>query len=175
MRLGVAVAIAIVVAGPATAQDQGPSTREEVTKDLQSYIASPGEIEEPFFEVSFAVVATVARYPEALRIAKEASRKLKIPLGLRGLRFDKELGLTHSRASCMANDDTYPCYRPRGRWDDGEYVSVEIGFDRAYDVVVASGREGTDRGFKPDILDRARRFFPAAQIKKSKVWFGCIH
>ena len=63
------------------------------------------------------------------------------------------MGLTFSQDACANEFGEFPCYVPRGRWDDGVYVSVEhsssyVGFDEGlYIVMLASGspRDRDDR------------------------------
>jgi hypothetical protein len=86
-------------------------------------------------------------------------------------------GLSFPAKVCDENGFEHPCYVARGRYDDGEYVSVEWstayeGFTPGlYIVVVASGPEAEVKKHLP----AAREVYGDAYIKKAKVYMGCIH
>jgi hypothetical protein len=128
---------------------------------------------------SFVVVKMNKQYEDAKRDAIEASRQLKLRIDLRGLSYNAEEGLSLSEAECDSNGWSYPTNYPRGRFDDGNYVSIEWSnaFDHLtkgnYIVVVSSGEKK-----KPSLrnmLDKSLKFFPGAFIANSKVYMGCVH
>ena len=98
---------------------------------------------------------------------------------MRGALPDGHGHLTFSKADCDANEWSYPCFVARGRFDAGNYVSVEDGSTltgcgpTGYVVVLASGPKG-DAGVRA-ILDKARKLLPAAAIVTDQVYLGCIH
>jgi hypothetical protein len=133
---------------------------------------------EPWGETSFVIVKSTARYRAAADFARAASRELGVKLDLRGLHPDPTLGLTFPREQCE-DDGEFPCYWPRGRFDDGVYLSVEhssayVGFrqDR-YIVVLANG----SRFHRPLLaaLKKARARYPDAYLKTTSVYLGCVH
>jgi hypothetical protein len=130
------------------------------------------------FTKYFAIIRSTTDYQEALTCARDAAKRLGWKLDLRGLSKNNETGLTFSKASCEEDGGTYPSYWPRGRYDDGEYVSIEYssGYKefRAgyYIVMIASGYEAKD---VKRALAAAKRHFPDAYIRSSKVYMGCIH
>ena len=71
------------------------------------------------------------------------------------------------------------CYVARGRFDDGEYISIE--YSSAYEafaagyyvVLAASGFKGN--GAIHATLDRVRLKYPDAYIKTSRVYLCCFH
>ncbi len=84
---------------------------------------------------------------------------------------------TYSRDVCADNGWTYPCYVPRGRWDDGVYVSVEPtdgyrGMQPGYFIVVVAS------GLEEEIVE-ARQVLAGHRIstfvKGAPIWMGCIH
>ena len=133
------------------------------------------EIENSSIDKDFLIVLSTKSYNEALSFAKRFSEKMNIQLKLRGLHPSRKTGLSFSRAECADNEYEYPCYVPRGRYDDGAYVSIE--YSSAYEnfrggyyiVVAASG--SVSNGF----LRSVRRIVKDAYVKKSRVYMGCMH
>jgi len=130
-------------------------------------------------ERDFIILPAVASYAEARKVAGNAARRLGLKLDLRGARPDGRGGLTFSRADCKANDWEHPCYVPRGRDDDGAYVSVDEAsrfFDAEADgylVILGSGPK--DDPSLRALAAKARSLFPTAEIRTDDVWQGCIH
>ncbi len=122
----------------------------------------------------FLILASTTDYEEALAVAKEAAPKLNLKIDLKGYYPSEEEGLT--------TDETCGCglnhgYIPRGRSDDGDYISIEYSgsfenFADGYYIVVASSGE------RKEVLktrDQAKEFYPQAYAKSSKVYVGCMH
>ena len=131
---------------------------------------------------AFVVLATADSYAHALRSARRASQELGLRIDLRGLRFHKAGNtLTFGRATCD-NDaafGSYPCYLPRGRWDDGAYLSIELADHysasaRARFVIVAASGDASDPVLKA-MLRKARATFPAVRLEAMPIYMGCIH
>jgi hypothetical protein len=97
--------------------------------------------------VGFVIINSTTSYDDALRLARAASAKCSIPVNLRGVVLDPEHGLTFSRDTFSPTEPyEYPSYFPRGRGDDGEYLSVESsaaysGFRPGLFVVIAASGE----------------------------------
>jgi len=132
--------------------------------------------ETAFVEKSFVIIQSTKNYTTARRTAEKAAMQLKSKLDLRGLKPSKKTGLTFSKADCE-NDGGYPCYIARGRYDDGDYVSIEWSdeFDRFakgyYIVLIYSGNK-QEAG---KILQKAKPVFKDAYYKQAKVYVGCMH
>lgn len=130
-------------------------------------------------EKRFVVVAASPDHGAATRLARLAARRLGVALSRDELRPNLETGLTEPRAVCEASGFEYPCYVPRGREDDGVYVSVEHsdsyeGFGPGlYLVVVASGP--SDSREVATALRRARSHYPGAYARTAPVYIGCLH
>lgn len=125
----------------------------------------------------FVIIASTKNYGEALSNAQKAKTALSYTINLRNLKQHNTNGLTNNKKECEDDGFEYPCYIFRGRWDDGEYVSIEWSnsFDNLkqgyYIVVVYSGSKQL-----PTLkMQRVKKAFPSAYVLKSKVYLGCIH
>jgi hypothetical protein len=132
---------------------------------------------EPYVGKEFVILKSTPAFKEATRFAAKAAAELGVVLNLRGLHPNLRTGLTFSKEECTRSEYPYPCYLPRGRWDDGTYVSVE--WSSKYDlfppglyvVMIASGLPGSSETRR--MLAAARRAYPAAYAKRAKVYVGC--
>jgi len=135
--------------------------------------------QEPFLDKEFVILKSTPAFKEATQSAAKAAAALGVALNLRGLSPELRTGLTLSREDCARSELPYPCYVPRGRWDDGVYVSVEWSSEYAfsarglYVVMVASGAAGS--GETRRMLEATRRFYPDAYAKQARVYVGCAH
>lgn len=123
---------------------------------------------------SYVIIQSTKSYSAAMFTAKEASTKLDQKLNLRGYVFDFKKGLKDtSICGCGEVHD----YIPRGRYDDGTYVSIEHTnsfkefTDGYYIVVTASGKR---KSLKP-LLFAAQVHYTDAYIKNATVYIGCMH
>src|SRR5262245_29462350 len=125
------------------------------------------------------IIASTKSYDAAKRVATSAAEKLSVPLDLRGLTYNQKAGLSLPEQECRDEFDTYPCYPPRGRWDDGVYVSVEhtSGYPSLtpgmYIVVVANSDHGSST--VREALAHAQVPYPDAYIRTVDVYLGCRH
>ena len=132
--------------------------------------------EEAFVKKSFVIIQSTKNYTTAKLTAEKAAQQLKQKLDLRGLKPGKKTGLTFSKADCE-NEGGYPCYIARGRYDDGDYVSIEWSdeFDKFakgyYVVIVYSGNK--EAAVKT--LEKTKLIFKDAYYKQAKVYVGCMH
>ncbi|HMF40170.1 MAG TPA: hypothetical protein VKQ32_05730 [Polyangia bacterium] len=128
---------------------------------------------------SFVIIKATHDYAEARTLASAAAERLAIRLDLRDLAPDREVGLTFSEEACKNEFGEYPCYVPRGRWDDGVYLSIEHsssyeGFEEGlYMVILASGAP-RDRAIGAAVR-RAKSAYPDLVVKTAPVYLGCIH
>lgn len=132
-----------------------------------------------YVEKEFVIILSSKNYEAALKTAKEAAVKLKVKLDLRGLKKNRETGLTWDKKTCDTDWFGYPCYVARGRYDDGEYISIEhssayTGFKEGYYIVIAAGGFAGSSDLKKS-LTRARKGYKDAYSKRSKVYIGCMH
>ncbi len=123
---------------------------------------------------SFLIIKSTKNYSSALNKAQLACNKLGTTLNLRNLSEDKEEGLSTSETcGCGTNHG----YLPRGRYDDGQYISIEYssafeGFTPDYYmVVVASGERATLKKYLPEV----QKHYKLAYIKDTDVYMGCLH
>ncbi len=80
-----------------------------------------------------------------------------------------------SQKDCMADEVDYPCYVPRGRYDDGIYISIEYSnsyenFKDGYYIVIAASGDDVKEYLKP-----VKEVVKDAYVKSSKVYIGCLH
>jgi hypothetical protein len=132
-----------------------------------------------FIKKQFVIVRSVARYEDALKTAKEAASKLHFKLDLRDLKKNAETGLSFSRSICEGGYDEFPCYVARGRYDDGNYISIEYsneysGFKKGYYIVIISSGD-KDNAESKAALAQARKYYKDAYAKLSNVYMGCMH
>ena len=134
------------------------------------------QAQQPFFDKGFAIIHSTKDYNAALKTANEASEKLGLEVDLRSYYPDREEGLK--------SDEVCGCglvhgYIPRGRWDDGVYLSIEYsnrytGFSKGYYmVIVASGESGSQE--LTQAYQKARIHYTDAYIKNTSMYLGCMH
>ncbi len=133
----------------------------------------------PIERKSFIVIYSGRSYAPALKKAKEAASKLQYPLDLRGLQPNKETGLTITEADADSNGWEYPTNYPRGRFDDGKYVSIEYssGYDewkpKQYLVIVWSGFPMDPK--RKIVFSEVKKLFPSARVQNTNIYTGCMH
>ena len=139
-------------------------------------ICSIAQEAQPFVKKSFVIIQSTKKYSAAKLTAIKAASQLSQKLDLRELNPNKQTGLTFPEKDCE-NEGGYPCYIARGRFDDGDYVSIEWsnainGFAKGYYVVVvgAGSKEETNT-----ILKKAKNFYKTAYAKQVDVYIGCMH
>jgi hypothetical protein len=143
-------------------------------------VTSPAPDRDPdVVRKSFVILKSTPSYAEARAVAAAAAEHLAIRLDLRELAPDAAAGLTFPRESCENEFGEYPCYVPRGRWDDGVYISVEHsssyeGFEEGLYVVMLASGSPRDRAIGA-ALRRAKSQYPDVLVKTAPVYLGCIH
>ncbi len=148
---------------------------------LFSFITSNAQTEisdnRPYVKKSFLIILSSKNYTEAKKIAAEAASKLNVKLDLKGLKPNKESGLTFSTKECEGNGWDYPCYVSRGRYDDGEFVTIDYsdafdGFAKGYYIVTtASG----DAALVKKALVKVKKKYNTAYVKQTEIYIGCMH
>lgn len=135
---------------------------------------------EPYEKKEFVIIKSTKNYTVAKETATIAAQKLGIKLDLRGLVPHKKTGLTFTKKICESENSgiyEYPAYTARGRWDDGEYISIEWSnqyteFAKGYYIIVlASG----DQTITKPALSKAKKVYKDAFMKISSVYMGCMH
>lgn len=127
----------------------------------------------------FLIAASTKDYSAALKKASWLADSLSLDLDLRGLMENQDIGLTASEEWCEDAAWGFPCYLPRGRQDDGNYISIEWsnaikGFSPGYYVIIVSSQSKRNEEIK-SMLTRLRHFVADAYIKSSEVYIGCMH
>ncbi len=133
--------------------------------------------EYPYTKMSFVIIQSTKNYVAAKATAIKAAKALKLKLDLRNLKPHKTAGLTDAKKECEDNGWEYPCYVSRGRYDNGEYVSIEWSnaftkFVKGYYIViVCSG----DKKEAAKALKKTKAIFKDAYSKEAEVYMGCMH
>ncbi|PCJ64825.1 MAG: hypothetical protein COA58_11150 [Bacteroidetes bacterium] len=123
---------------------------------------------------SFLILQASKDYTSALKTAKEAAIMMSNKLDLRGYIYEPQEGLTDTTiCGCGETHD----YIPRGRYDGGDYVSIEHTdsyeeFTNGYYIVVAGS--GERNSLRP-LLAKAQIHYPDAYLKDAQVYVGCMH
>lgn len=133
--------------------------------------------ESPYTKMSFVIIQSTKSYADAKATATKAAKALKLKLDLRNLKPHKTAGLTDTKKECEDNGWEYPCYVGRGRYDNGEYVSIEWSeafykFAKGYYIVIVYSGEKKDAS---TALKKAKKVFADAYSKEAEVYMGCMH
>lgn len=133
-------------------------------------------IPQPYVKTWFVIVRSTTDYEQAKTTAIQASKYLGYKLDLRELTPHKTSGLTFSSADCE-NNGGYPCYVARGRYDAGNYVSIEWsdayqGFAKGYYIVIVSSGDKRSTA-NPGIY--AKKIYGTSYRKAANVYVGCMH
>jgi hypothetical protein len=123
---------------------------------------------------SYLILQSTKSYSAAMHTAKQASAKLGLPIDNRGNVFEFKDGLKDT--TICGCGETHG-YVPRGRFDDGNYISIEhtnsfTEFTNGYYIAVAAS--GDRQQLKP-LLPKAKEFLADAYIKDAEVYIGCMH
>lgn len=131
-------------------------------------------IENATAKKSYLILQSTTSYSAAMNTAKKASEQLGAKLDLRGYVFDFKEGL---RATEACGCGEIHGYTARGRYDDGNYVSIEHssginGFTEGLYIVVAGSG---DRNTLKPLQKKAQAYYKDAYIKDAEVYMGCMH
>ncbi|RZS91897.1 hypothetical protein [Aquimarina brevivitae] len=143
-------------------------------------IKAQSETFNPEVKKYFLITYATKNYEAAFHHANDISKKLALKLDLRELQaYDKTLGLTWAASICEGDGWEYPCYIPRGRYDDGIYVSIEWSdgyknFSKGYYIVMVASTQNFDKDLKK-LLNHVQTHIPDAYIKSSMIYMGCMH
>ncbi|MBN4071289.1 hypothetical protein JYT72_02145 [Crocinitomix catalasitica] len=146
-------------------------SQDAVAQVSDGYVAES----EDFTTKSFLIIRSSKSYNRALKKAQLACNKLGLTLDLRNMYKDQRLnGLTSSEiCECGA----WHGYFPRGKDDDGNYISIEYSsryptFAEGYFIVIVSSG---DRSDVESVFSKVREHYPDAYIKDEDVFLGCMH
>jgi len=157
-----------------TTTEQEASSIQEVEQSTKDIPEDTDPVESATAKKSYLILQSTTSYSAAMNTARRASEELGAKLNLRGYVFDFKAGLRATEACGCGEMHEYTA---RGRYDDGNYVSIEHssgieGFeDGLYIVVAGSG----DRNTLKPIEKKAQAFYPDAYIKDAEVYMGCMH
>jgi hypothetical protein len=149
---------------------------------------SQSNLDECYVEKYFLILSSSKDYKTALAAANQSSQSLKLPLQLRGLKpkTNVKKGLTLPKDSCIlymgglySDGDEADCYFARGRFDDGQYVSIEYSdaydsFAKGYYIVIISNSQKESEELK-SLYKKSKVKYNDAYIKMSKVYMCCMH
>lgn len=127
----------------------------------------------------FVIIAAGKNYESLKTMAQNASDKLGYKLNLRGLQANEQTGLSFEQTECENQGFEFPTYVPRGRFDDGLYVSIEHtdayeGFTPDYYILVVASYEKGNVELK-NSLEFVKQYYKTAYIKYADVYIGCMH
>ncbi len=131
-------------------------------------------------EKFFIIIASTKSLEEAYDIARKAEHKTGFKFQDSRVEVDTvNGGLTFPPDTCKTSGFDYPCYVPRGRYDDGIYFSIESsnnydGFTKDFYIIIAGSGSNENDELKTT-LTKIKRYYPDCYIKKSKIYMGCIH
>lgn len=116
------------------------------------------------FNKSYLIISASKSYQEALKKAKEAQKKLGIKLNLDNYDYFKTTGLLNHKYIY-----TRDFYYPRGKNDDGDYISIEYSslyenFTQGFFIVIVSS--GEDEVLRKK-LKKIKETYSDAYLKKS--------
>ncbi len=127
----------------------------------------------------FVIISAGKNYDDIKKLAKKVAKKLNYKLDLRGLVPNKTEGLTLTKKTCENEELEFPLYVARGRYDDGNYVSIEYtngynGFTPDYYLIIVSSHvKGETKLNKA--LKHVKTYYKSAYIKYADVYMGCMH
>jgi hypothetical protein len=138
-------------------------------------------VDAPFFRLGILVLGSYKSYDEALRAAKLFGARSTYRYGSRGMIYDKERGLI------WPDDDEDEAwagrYAPR-RYDNecdirDSKPCITVERSEGYEgftpglYIVVGGVLGRDE--RAERLSEARKIVPAAYVKQTTVYLGCMH
>ena len=119
--------------------------------------------------IHWGIILSTKDYTAAFEFAEKAAKTLDMEFSTRGYIYSAEEMLADT-AECGCG--MVHGYIPRGRYDNGDYLSIEIKGDY-YVVVVTSGLK-EEEGFQTS-MDKARAISKDAYVLNQEVWMCCMH
>lgn len=135
----------------------------------------PAQEQEALIDKGFLILHSTTDYDAALATVHKASTALDLEINLRDY-YASETGL---QTNVVCDCGILHGYVPRGRWDDGNYLSIEYsnafkGFAKGYYMVVAASADKKNKAMR-QTLKKAKKYYPDAYIKNTTVYLGCMH
>lgn len=168
---------------PIEATDANTEQSAEAEQQITEHVELTDDWEPDYTDFyegrEFMIVLSSKDFEKTKEYATSAAQNLNLELKIDGI-HETDGHLSFSREECEGEGGFgYPCYVARGRWDDGNYVSIEQsdaydGFTRGYYIVVVSSGETGD-ATRRELLTTVKEQYPSAYIKKTKVYVGCMH
>jgi hypothetical protein len=133
--------------------------------------------QDPQFDYRYyLILGSTTDLNAAKKIAQSAAKKT----GLKYKGCDLEVSgssASHPADTCKKYGQSYPCYFARGRYEDGEYISVEHsseyeGFTEGLFIVIALNAARNDDDFKASVK-KIKAHYPKSYVKKQKIFMGC--
>ncbi len=145
-------------------------SQEVIAQESDGYVKESND----FTSKSFLIIQSTKNYNRALKKAQLACNKLGLTLDLRSMYKDDLVGLTSSEVCGCGEKHGYT---PRGRGDDGNYISIEYSsryptFEEDYYMVIVSSG---DRADVESIFAKVKEYYADAYIKDEEVYLGCMH
>lgn len=164
-------------------QPAEPETAAEVVPEITDHVDISNDDWEPDYDMfyegrEFMIILSSKDFQKSVEFATIAAESLQLELKIDAIE-EVDGHLSFPQAECEGGGFDYPCYIARGRYDDGDYVSIEQsdaydGFTRGYYiVVVSSGPKGDPN--RRDLLVDVKNFYDDAYIKSTQVYMGCMH
>ena len=134
---------------------------------------------EPYQEVGFLGIFKTSDFEEAHKIAEEACKNLGIEFRDNHY-YDEALGLNDSTICGCGESHGY---FPRGRFDDGVYVSIELSSsyealkvtEFKYVVIVNSQVTSEEIEENDHLMLDIMHFYPDSFYFTSDMYIGCMH
>ncbi len=130
-----------------------------------------------YVEKSFIIIASTKNLKEAISMEKKAEHLTGIPFHKAKDEIDT---LNGGNDTCKAYAFQYPCYDPRGRYDDGIFFSIESsnyydgGFTKDLFIIMAGSGPKENQELKTTLI-KVKQYFPDSYIKNTKIYMGCNH
>jgi hypothetical protein len=142
----------------------------------KNYAQEEGQFQTKYF----LIIGSVKTVDEARLLARQAEQKTGFTFKDPGLLADSSTGATFPRSVCESDCGfEFPCYVARGRYDDGNYLSIEYsnayeGFAKGFFIVVAAS-SAKDLSKDTQLMNKIRAQYPKCYVKKNRVYIGCMH
>ncbi len=147
---------------------------------LSLFLSTEGSIAQEATQTkAFIIVAAGKNYQSMKKTANSVAKKLGYKINLRGLQQNSQIGLSFSKKDCEDNGFEFPAYIPRGRWDDGEYISIEYtdayeGFSPGLYFIIVSSHDKDSKKIN-SVLAHVKKSYKNAYIKYADIYMGCLH
>lgn len=127
----------------------------------------------------FIIIGSLENFEAALILAIEAASKLNIELDINDTALEEGQLVNTNEETCKKLLFEGRCYLPRGRYDDGKYISIERSnayqeFTPGYFILVA-GSDFTEENTMTEFLEEVKTLYDDAYIKSTKIFMGSYY